>query len=82
MVLIILRTTGVLTLTKEDEIGGIFRQYYRNSVVLPTKTLKALVQPGHFTIGWFTGTDVARHSGAPFSGRGGSHRATPFYSRD
>ena len=42
IVLVILRTTGVVTLIEEGKFGEVFRQYYRNSVVLPTKTLKAL----------------------------------------
>jgi hypothetical protein len=41
MVLTILRATGVVTLIAEDKVGGICRQYYQKSVVLPTKTLKA-----------------------------------------
>jgi hypothetical protein len=44
MVLTILRATGVVTLIEEDKIGGICRLYYRKSVVLPTKTVKALEQ--------------------------------------
>jgi hypothetical protein len=40
--LTILRTTGVVTLIAEDKVGGICRWYYRKSVVLSTKTLKAL----------------------------------------
>ena len=42
MVLTIVRSTGVVTLIAEDKVGGIFRLYYQKSVVLPTKTLKAL----------------------------------------
>jgi len=41
MVLIILRTTRVVTLIEEDIVGGIVRLYDQKSVVLPTKTLKA-----------------------------------------
>jgi hypothetical protein len=43
MVLTILRATCVVTLIEENQVGGICRWYYRYSVVLPTKTLKALV---------------------------------------
>jgi hypothetical protein len=39
MVLTILRTTGVVTLIAEDKVGGI-----RKSVVLPTRTLMALLR--------------------------------------
>jgi hypothetical protein len=42
MVLTILRANGVVTLIEGDKVGGIFRKYYRKSVVLPTKTLKEL----------------------------------------
>ena len=42
IVLTILRATGVVALIEGDKAGGIRRYYYPNSVVQPTKTLKAL----------------------------------------
>jgi hypothetical protein len=42
MLLTILRTAGAVKLLEEDNVCGICRWYYRKSVVLPTKTLKAL----------------------------------------
>ena len=50
----ILRTTGVVTLIEEDKVCRIFRQYYRKSVVLPTKTLKALEQYCRFELNKIT----------------------------
>jgi hypothetical protein len=41
IVLTIVRATGVVTLIEEDKVGGTCLYYNRNSVVLPTKTLKA-----------------------------------------
>jgi hypothetical protein len=46
MALAILRTAGVVRLIEEDKVGGMRMQYYINSVVQPTKTLKALEKQG------------------------------------
>jgi hypothetical protein len=42
MVLTILRATGVVIIIEEGKDGGFVRWHYRRSVVLTTKTLKAL----------------------------------------
>jgi len=40
--LIFFKAAGVVALTNKDAVGCIFRWFYLNSVVIPTKTLKVL----------------------------------------